>query len=125
GRGEGVGRAVRQASKVWRGQVDRKRLLPREMRQRLGFIAPTLDETGLSRVDVVLEAVVENLEVKQKVLAQIEARVPERAIFASNTSTLPISEIAARAIRPERVVGLHFFNPVHRMPLVEVIPGAA
>ena len=98
---------------------------PRQMRQKLGFLAPTLDDSGLSRVDIVIEAVVENLEVKQKVLAQIEERVSERAIFASNTSTLPISDIAARAVRPERVVGMHFFNPVHRMPLVEVIAGAA
>jgi 3-hydroxyacyl-CoA dehydrogenase/enoyl-CoA hydratase/3-hydroxybutyryl-CoA epimerase len=115
--------AMRHAATVWKEQVDRKRLTPREMRQRLGFIAPTLDETGFSRVDVVLEAVVENLEVKQKVLAAMEDRIGDRAVFASNTSTLPISDIAARAVRPERVVGLHFFNPVHRMPLVEVIAG--
>ena len=117
--------AMRQASKIWKQQVERKRLSPRQMRQKLGFLAPTLDDSGLSRVDIVIEAVVENLEVKQKVLAQIEERVSERAIFASNTSTLPISDIAARAVRPERVVGMHFFNPVHRMPLVEVIAGAA
>jgi 3-hydroxyacyl-CoA dehydrogenase / enoyl-CoA hydratase / 3-hydroxybutyryl-CoA epimerase len=122
-RAEALLAALRQASKVWREQLDRRRITPREMRQKLGFIAPTLEETGLSRVDVVLEAVVENLEVKQKVLAQMEERIGERAVFASNTSTLPISDIAARAVRPERVVGMHFFNPVHRMPLVEVIAG--
>jgi 3-hydroxyacyl-CoA dehydrogenase/enoyl-CoA hydratase/3-hydroxybutyryl-CoA epimerase len=93
------------------------------MRQRLGFIAPTLDDSGLSRVDIVLEAVVENVEVKQKVLAAMEERIGPRTVFASNTSTIPISDIAARAVRPERVVGMHFFNPVHRMPLVEVIAG--
>jgi len=122
-RGEALLTAMRQAAKIWKEQVDRKRLTPREMRQKLGFIAPTLDESGFSRVDLVLEAVVENLEVKQKVLAAMEDRIPDRAVFASNTSTLPISDIAARAVRPERVVGLHFFNPVHRMPLVEVIAG--
>ena len=122
-RGDALLTALRQASKVWREQVDKKRLTPREMRQKLGFIAPTLDDSGFSRVDIVLEAVVENLEVKQKVLAALEERIGERAIFASNTSTLPISDIAARAVRPERVVGMHFFNPVHRMPLVEVISG--
>ena len=115
--------ALRQASRIWREQVDRKRLTPREMRQRLGFIAPTLDETGLSKVDIVIEAVVESLDVKQKVLAAMEERIGGRTVFASNTSTIPISDIAARAIRPERVVGMHFFNPVHRMPLVEVIAG--
>jgi 3-hydroxyacyl-CoA dehydrogenase/enoyl-CoA hydratase/3-hydroxybutyryl-CoA epimerase len=115
--------ALRQASKIWREQVDRKRLSPREMRRRLGFISPTLDDAGLSRVDVVVEAVVENLEIKQKVLAGLEDRIGARTVFASNTSTIPISDIAARAVRPERVVGMHFFNPVHRMPLVEVIAG--
>jgi 3-hydroxyacyl-CoA dehydrogenase/enoyl-CoA hydratase/3-hydroxybutyryl-CoA epimerase len=122
-RGDALLAALRQASKIWREQVERKRLSPREMRQRLGFISPTLDETGLSRVDIVLEAVVENLDVKQKVLASVEERIGARTVFASNTSTIPISDIAARAVRPERVVGMHFFNPVHRMPLVEVIAG--
>jgi 3-hydroxyacyl-CoA dehydrogenase/enoyl-CoA hydratase/3-hydroxybutyryl-CoA epimerase len=122
-RGEALLAALRQASKIWRESVQRKRLTPREMRQRLGFIAPTLEESGLSRVDIVLEAVVENLEVKQKVLAAMEEHIGARAVFASNTSTIPISDIAARAVRPERVVGMHFFNPVHRMPLVEVIAG--
>jgi len=115
--------ALRQASKIWRDQVQRRRLSPREMRQRLGFISPTLDDAGLAKVDIVIEAVVENLDVKQKVLAAIEERIGPRTVFASNTSTIPISDIAARAVRPERVVGMHFFNPVHRMPLVEVIAG--
>jgi 3-hydroxyacyl-CoA dehydrogenase/enoyl-CoA hydratase/3-hydroxybutyryl-CoA epimerase len=115
--------ALRQASKIWRDQVQRRRLSPREMRQRLGFISPTLDDSGLAKVDIVIEAVVENLDVKQKVLAAIEERIGARTVFASNTSTIPISDIAARAVRPERVVGMHFFNPVHRMPLVEVIAG--
>jgi 3-hydroxyacyl-CoA dehydrogenase/enoyl-CoA hydratase/3-hydroxybutyryl-CoA epimerase len=122
-RGDALLAALRHASKIWREQVDRKRLTPRGMRQKLGFIAPTLDDSGLSRVDIVLEAVVENLDVKQKVLAALEERVGARTVFASNTSTIPISDIAARAVRPECVVGMHFFNPVHRMPLVEVIAG--
>ncbi len=122
-RGDALLLALRHASKIWRDQVMKKRLTPREMRQKLGFISPTLDETGLAKVDIVLEAVVESLEVKQKVLATMEDRIGARAIFASNTSTIPISDIASRAVRPERVVGMHFFNPVHRMPLVEVIAG--
>jgi 3-hydroxyacyl-CoA dehydrogenase/enoyl-CoA hydratase/3-hydroxybutyryl-CoA epimerase len=89
----------------------------------MAFIAPTLDDTGLIHADVVIEAVVEDLTVKRRVLAAAEQRLGERAVFASNTSSLPISEIAAQALRPERVVGMHFFNPVHRMPLVEVIAG--
>ena len=120
---EAVLTALQTASKVWSERVRRRRMTPREAARKAAFIAPTLDGTGFSRVDVVIEAVVENLAVKQKVLAEIEARIGERAVFASNTSTLPISDIASQARRPERVVGMHFFNPVHRMPLVEIIAG--
>jgi 3-hydroxyacyl-CoA dehydrogenase/enoyl-CoA hydratase/3-hydroxybutyryl-CoA epimerase len=104
-RGDALLAALRQASKIWREQVDRKRLTPREMRQRLGFIAPTLDDSGLSKVDIVLEAVVESLEVKQKVLAAMEERIGARTVFASNTSTIPISDIAARASVPSASSG--------------------
>lgn len=122
-RGEALLGALRTASKVWQERVDRGRMTPREMAQAMRFLSTTLDDSGLSRVDVLVEAVVENLEVKQTVLSDAEERIPERAVFASNTSTLPISDIAAGARYPERVVGMHFFNPVHRMPLVEVIAG--
>lgn len=115
--------ALRTASGLWVAQVRKGRLSRREAEQRLGYLSPTLDDRGLGRADLVIEAVVEDLSVKQKVLAAAEERIAERAVFASNTSSLPIGEIAARALRPERVVGLHFFNPVHRMPLVEVIAG--
>lgn len=115
--------ALRTARGVWEERVRRGRLGARELRQKIGYISTTLDDTGLSKVDLVVEAVVEKLEVKQQVLAAVEERIGERAVFATNTSSIPISEIAARALRPERVVGLHFFNPVHRMPLVEVIAG--
>jgi len=116
-------RALRTARDVWGESLRRRRISRREVEQKMGFISPTLDERGFSQVDLVIEAVVESLEVKRQVLAELERRLPERSVFASNTSSLPIGEIAARALRPERVVGLHFFNPVHRMPLVEVIAG--
>jgi len=115
--------ALKTAQGVWGAKLKRRRITRRELAQKMAFIAPTLDETGLARVDVVLEAVVEDLNVKRAVLAQLEPRLSERVVFASNTSSLPISEIARGSRRPERVVGLHFFNPVHRMPLVEVISG--
>ncbi len=115
--------AFRTASKVWGERVKRRRMTPREAARKLAFVAPTLDDTGFSKVDLVIEAVVEDLGVKQKVLAGLEGVLSERAVFASNTSTLPITDIASRALHPERVVGMHFFNPVHRMPLVEVIAG--
>jgi len=115
--------ALRTADGIWKHRVKRRRMTRGEQWRRMSYIAPTTDDSGLAQVDLVIEAVVENLEVKQKVLAEVEQRIEERAVFASNTSSLPISEIAARALRPERVVGMHFFNPVHRMPLVEVIAG--
>ena len=115
--------ALRTANDIWQRRVKRKRMTRREHGQKMAFISSTLSHTGFKHVDLVIEAVVENLEVKRKVLAEIERHISDRAVFATNTSSLPISEIAARALRPERVVGMHFFNPVHRMPLVEVIAG--
>jgi len=115
--------ALRTARGVWDHKVRRRRMTEREAQQKMAFIAPTLDDTGLVHADLVIEAVVENLEIKQQVLAAAERRMDSRAVFASNTSSLPIGDIAARAVHPERVVGLHFFNPVSRMPLVEVIAG--
>jgi 3-hydroxyacyl-CoA dehydrogenase/enoyl-CoA hydratase/3-hydroxybutyryl-CoA epimerase len=70
----------------------------------------------------VIEAVFEELELKRRILAEVEQRVRPDAIFASNTSTIPIREIAAEAAYPERVLGMHFFSPVEKMPLLEVIP---
>jgi 3-hydroxyacyl-CoA dehydrogenase/enoyl-CoA hydratase/3-hydroxybutyryl-CoA epimerase len=93
------------------------------LRGKFGEISPTVEYSGFRYVDMVVEAVVEKLEIKQKVLSDVEARIGTETVFASNTSSLPIGDIAAHARYPERVVGLHFFNPVHRMPLVEVIAG--
>ena len=120
---EAILTALRTASAVWERRLRRGRSTRAEVAQRMAFIAPTLSDTGLRHADVVIEAVVEDLDVKRRVLADAERTMGERAVFASNTSSLPISEIAARALRPERVVGMHFFNPVHRMPLVEIIAG--
>ena len=115
--------ALRTASGLWNKKVDRRAISRDEAHRRMAFIAPTLGTTGLLHADVVIEAVVEDLDIKRKVLAEIEAHAGDRTVFASNTSALPISDIAAKAMRPERVVGLHFFNPVHRMALVEVVAG--
>ena len=111
------------ASAVFREAIQKRRLTEREMTARMARLSGTLDYSGFAQCEVTVEAVVEKLEVKRTVLAEWEGAVPESAIFASNTSTLPIGEIAVAAGRPERVAGMHFFNPVHRMPLVEVIRG--
>ncbi len=111
------------AAAIWKESVRKRRMTPREMARKMDLLSGTLDLTGFSRCDVTIEAVVEKLAVKRAVLKEWEEAVPRTAIFASNTSTLPIGEIAAGALEPGRVVGMHFFNPVHRMPLVEVIRG--
>jgi 3-hydroxyacyl-CoA dehydrogenase/enoyl-CoA hydratase/3-hydroxybutyryl-CoA epimerase len=115
--------ALQTAHGLWNKKLQRRRITKGELERKMAFIAPTLDLSGMHHVDLVIEAVVEDLEIKRRVLAELEPQIDERAVFASNTSSLPISDIAARALHPERVVGLHFFNPVHRMPLVEVIAG--
>lgn len=115
---------LKAAARIWKKKVERRRMTRGEMQRKLGRITTTTDWSGFQHVDLVIEAVVENLKVKQQVLAEFEALAKPGAIFASNTSTLPITEIAAQAKHPDRVVGMHFFNPVDRMPLVEVIRGA-
>ncbi len=118
-----IGGGLKAASRVWRRQFERRRLSRSEMLRKLARISGTTDWSGFSRADAVIEAVVENLQVKRQVLADFEAISRPDAIFATNTSTIPITQIAAQAKRPENVVGMHFFNPVDRMPLVEIIRG--
>ena len=114
---------LKAAAKIWKKKVERRRMSRGEMQRKLSRITTTTDWSGFQHVDLVVEAVIENLDVKRKVLAEFEAIAKEGAIFASNTSTLPITELASNAKHPDRVVGMHFFNPVDRMPLVEVIRG--
>jgi len=109
------------AAAIWKEAMRKKRLTRRELSAKMGLLSGTLDYSGFSRCEVTIEAVVEKLSIKRAVLKEWEAAVPRDAIFASNTSTLPIAQIAAEAAYPARVVGMHFFNPVHRLPLVEVI----
>ena len=94
-----------------------------EMLRKLARITGTTDWSGFQRADVVIEAVVESIPIKRQVLAEFESIAKPGAIFATNTSTIPITQIAAQANHPENVVGMHFFNPVDKMPLVEVIRG--
>jgi len=100
-----------------------KKLTPSEARQRLLRVGGSVDWTGFAACDVVIEAVVENLEVKKKVLAEAETVVRDDCILATNTSSLRVADMAVALKHPERFVGMHFFNPVNRMPLVEVVAG--
>ena len=86
-------------------------------------ILPTLDLTGMAHADFAIEVVIEDLDIKRRVFAELEVRVPAGALLASNTSSLSINALAAGLLHPERFVGFHFFNPVHKMPLVEIIRG--
>ncbi len=112
------------AAKIWIDKVKRRRMTKSELTAKMSLLSGGLDYAGFGTCDVTIEAVVEKLAVKQAVLKEWEAAVPPGAIFASNTSTLPITDIQSAAAHPGRVVGMHFFNPVSRMPLVEVIYGA-
>jgi 3-hydroxyacyl-CoA dehydrogenase/enoyl-CoA hydratase/3-hydroxybutyryl-CoA epimerase len=118
-----IGGGLKAASRIWRRKVDRRRMTRGEMQRKLARITGTTDWSGFQRVDIAVEAVVESLPIKRQVLAEFEGLAKPNAIFATNTSTIPITKIAAEAKHPENVVGMHFFNPVDRMPLVEVIRG--
>ncbi len=109
------------AAGLFERQLKRRRLDAPTLRRKMALLRPTLDYSGFRRVDLVVEAILEKLDVKQAVFAELAAQVRDDTVLASNTSSLPIGEIRARTPHPERVVGMHFFNPVHRMPLVEVI----
>jgi 3-hydroxyacyl-CoA dehydrogenase/enoyl-CoA hydratase/3-hydroxybutyryl-CoA epimerase len=111
-------RAVRETLEERRR---RGSLSAREVEQRLDRLSVTTDATGFRHAELVIEAVFEDLDLKRALLAEIEAVCDEDCVFASNTSSLPIRDIARGARRPARVVGMHFFSPVHRMPLLEVV----
>jgi len=118
---EALGRGLRHVREVFDERRARGSLSPLEVRKRMDRLSPTLDYTGFRRAELVIEAVFEDLEVKRKVLAEVEATTADDCVFASNTSSLPIGEIARDARRKARVLGMHFFSPVHKMPLLEVI----
>ena len=114
---------IQSASKVFQSQLRKKKINQRQYLQKLNLIAPVVDFTGFSSLDLVVEAIVENIEVKKKVLQELEGHISDQCVVASNTSSLSISEMQKVLKHPERFVGMHFFNPVHKMPLVEVIQG--
>ena len=112
-----------EASKLLGKMVDRGKISPTKMGETLSRIRPTLNYGDFGETDIVIEAVVENPNVKRAVLKEVEGLVKDDCILASNTSTISITFLAEALERPENFVGMHFFNPVSRMPLVEVIRG--
>ncbi|MEI6895235.1 MAG: fatty acid oxidation complex subunit alpha FadJ [Colwellia sp.] len=119
---KGIGQALKYSYQILNKKVKRRFLLHSEMQKQLAMITGTVKYTGFEAVDIVVEAVFEDLSLKQSMVAEVETHGHKNTIFASNTSSLPIGKIAAKATRPENVIGLHYFSPVDKMPLVEIIP---
>ena len=122
-REEGIQLGLDEASKLLGKRVAKGRMKPEQMAKALNAIRPTMSYGDFKEVDLVVEAVVENPKVKHAVLAEVEGQVTEDTIITSNTSTISITYLAEALKRPENFCGMHFFNPVHMMPLVEVIRG--
>ncbi len=120
-----VGKGIKAARDLLAARLQRRRLTRPQYERLSALLSGGADYAGFSRADLVIEAVFEDLEVKRRVLEEVEGVTRPDAIFASNTSTIPIHRIAEAARRPERVLGMHFFSPVEKMPLLEVIPTAA
>jgi len=122
---EALERGVAQVAKGLARLVDKGKLAADARDQALSRLEPAADLTGFARVDLAVEAVVERLEVKQAVLAELDRVCPSHAILATNTSSISITRLAAATRRPPQVIGMHFMNPVPLMQLVEVIRGLA
>lgn len=120
---EALGHGLKSAADVFRGKLKKRIIDRRQLDQKMGNISTTLDYSGFNRAQIVVEAIVEKMEVKKTVFSECEGHIADEAILASNTSSLSITEMASALKKPERFAGMHFFNPVHRMPLVEVIRG--
>ncbi|MFQ3207924.1 MAG: 3-hydroxyacyl-CoA dehydrogenase/enoyl-CoA hydratase/3-hydroxybutyryl-CoA epimerase, partial [Glaciecola sp.] len=114
---------LKEASSILEKGMQRGKVDAKKMASTLNKIIPTLDQNAIANADLVIEAVVENPKIKAAVLADTEKTVSDDAIICSNTSTISINQLAKSLQKPERFCGMHFFNPVHKMPLVEIIRG--
>ncbi|MCG7562333.1 fatty acid oxidation complex subunit alpha FadJ [Pseudoalteromonas sp. McH1-42] len=119
---QGISNALSYSYKILSKKQKKRILSKAELQLAMNRITGTTDYTGMRHTDIVIEAVFEDLALKQSMVADIERECTEQTIFASNTSSLPIAQIAENAARPENVIGLHYFSPVEKMPLVEIIP---
>jgi len=122
-RPEAVAAGLEQARRIFGKEASRKKKDRDAVTGKMENITGTVSYDGFHEVDLVVEAVVEKMTVKQTVLKEVETHLPESAVFATNTSALSVSELQSASTRPGNVGGMHFFNPVHRMPLVEIVRG--
>lgn len=114
---------IQSALAIFKKSLKRKSITQRQFDQKLAKIAPTTQFDGFRSAELVVEAVVEKMEIKQAVLKELETHVSDHCVIATNTSSLSVSKMQSVLKNPERFCGMHFFNPVHKMPLVEVIRG--
>ncbi|RKQ38421.1 fatty acid oxidation complex subunit alpha FadJ [Enterobacter sp. R1(2018)] len=121
---DGINHALKYSWDLLDKKVRRRHMKATERQREMARISGGTDYSGFHNRDIVVEAVFEDLALKQKMVAEIEQHAAPHTVFASNTSSLPIADIAANAARPQQVIGLHYFSPVDKMPLVEVIPHA-
>ena len=124
-RHEAVLGGLAHARSLFDGAVKRRKLRRREAERKMALVSGGLDYAGVGPAGLVVEAVVERADVKQAVLVETEAEMAADAVLATNTSSLSVDQLAGALSRPEQFAGMHFFNPVHRMPLVEVVMGKA
>jgi 3-hydroxyacyl-CoA dehydrogenase/enoyl-CoA hydratase/3-hydroxybutyryl-CoA epimerase len=124
---DGVARGISYVGKILDKRVSRRRMQSNQRNQVMARLTGSTSYTGFKSADIVIEAVFESLDLKQRMVADIEALNSadgKDIIFASNTSAIPIDDIAAKAAHPERVIGMHYFSPVDKMPLLEIVTGA-
>jgi 3-hydroxyacyl-CoA dehydrogenase/enoyl-CoA hydratase/3-hydroxybutyryl-CoA epimerase len=116
-----VGSGLAAVRGVLKERLVKKQITSQQFDDMMTLAGGTVDYSGFGNADLLIEAVFEDLSVKHKVLQAVEEKLPVRAVIASNTSTIPIHQVASGLKHPERVLGMHFFSPVHKMPLLEVI----
>ncbi len=118
---DAIKKGFQAAYKVYRDEVKKRRIKPFELTERMGRISGSLTYEGFKNLDMIIEAVVENMDVKKKVFKELSEAASSQTILCTNTSALSVTEMAKATKDPSKVIGLHFFNPVHRMPLIEII----